>query len=129
MPYVRDPGRTYAEAMGHLTHRARSLIRSALPLPAADRPSYPAPESAPRYTYVKKKSYFTRVVFVYGVTNLADHRGLVSARVAQNWFKRFQSGNFGVKDEPCTGRPVMDKIDLILEKVEQFSDYDIAEEL
>ncbi|GBP11395.1 Histone-lysine N-methyltransferase SETMAR [Eumeta japonica] len=58
----------------------------------------------------------------------------VSVRVAQNWFKRFQSGNFDVKDEPRSGRPVTDKVvvDAILEKIEQdrrISSYDIAEEL
>ncbi|GBP95815.1 Histone-lysine N-methyltransferase SETMAR [Eumeta japonica] len=56
----------------------------------------------------------------------------VSVRVAQNWFKRFQSGNFGLKDEPRSGRPVTDKVDAILEKVEQdrhIISYDVAEEL
>ncbi|GBP24411.1 Tubulin polyglutamylase TTLL5 [Eumeta japonica] len=40
----------------------------------------------------------------------------VSVRVAQNWFKRFHSGNFDVKDEPRSGNPVTDKVDAILEK-------------
>ncbi|GBP70443.1 hypothetical protein EVAR_41588_1 [Eumeta japonica] len=43
-----------------------------------------------------------------------------------------ESGNFDVKDEPRFGRPVTDKIDAILEKVEQYrhiSSYDIGEEL
>ncbi|GBP34287.1 hypothetical protein EVAR_13426_1 [Eumeta japonica] len=43
-----------------------------------------------------------------------------------------KSGNFDVKDEPRSGRPVMDKVDAILEKVNQdqhISSYDIAEEL
>ncbi|GBP93783.1 Histone-lysine N-methyltransferase SETMAR [Eumeta japonica] len=56
----------------------------------------------------------------------------VSIRVARNWFKRLQSGNFDVKDEPRSGRPVTDKVDAILEKVEQdrhINSYDIAEEL
>ncbi|GBP29821.1 Histone-lysine N-methyltransferase SETMAR [Eumeta japonica] len=56
----------------------------------------------------------------------------VSLRVAQNWFKCFQSGNFDFKDEPRSGRPVTDKIDNILKKVEQnrhITSYDIAEEL
>jgi len=30
----------------------------------------------------------------------------VSVRVAQSWFKRFQSGNFDVKDAPRFGRPI-----------------------
>ncbi|GBP89131.1 Histone-lysine N-methyltransferase SETMAR [Eumeta japonica] len=40
-------------------------------------------------------------------------------------------GNFDVKDEPRSGRPVTNKVDAILEKVEQdrhISSYDIAEE-
>ncbi|GBP11140.1 hypothetical protein EVAR_73807_1, partial [Eumeta japonica] len=43
-----------------------------------------------------------------------------------------QAGNLEVKDEPRSGRPVMDKGDTLLEKVEQdrhISSYDIAEEL
>ncbi|GBP22856.1 b(0,+)-type amino acid transporter 1 [Eumeta japonica] len=43
----------------------------------------------------------------------------VSMRVAQNWFKRFESGDFDVKDEPHSDRPVIDKVDAILEKIEQ----------
>ncbi|GBP90915.1 hypothetical protein EVAR_66259_1 [Eumeta japonica] len=56
----------------------------------------------------------------------------MSVRVAQNVFKRFQFGNFDVKDEPLSGRPVTDKVDAILEKVERdrhISSYNIAEEL
>ncbi|GBP48253.1 Cyclic AMP response element-binding protein A [Eumeta japonica] len=47
-------------------------------------------------------------------------------------FKRFQSGNFDVKDEPRSGRPVTIKGGAILEKIEQdwhINSYDIAEEL
>ncbi|GBP40677.1 hypothetical protein EVAR_36413_1 [Eumeta japonica] len=43
----------------------------------------------------------------------------VSVREIQNWFKRFQSSNFDVKDEPRSGGPVPDKVYAILEKVEQ----------
>ncbi|GBP29782.1 Histone-lysine N-methyltransferase SETMAR [Eumeta japonica] len=56
----------------------------------------------------------------------------LSVRVAQNWFKRFQSDNFDVKDEPCSGLSVTDKADAISENVEQdrhISSYDIAEGL
>ncbi|GBP95746.1 Histone-lysine N-methyltransferase SETMAR [Eumeta japonica] len=55
-----------------------------------------------------------------------------SVRVAQNWFKRFQSSNFDVKVEPRSGRPVTDKVDAILDIVEQdhyISSYDIPENL
>ncbi|GBP33130.1 hypothetical protein EVAR_18611_1 [Eumeta japonica] len=40
----------------------------------------------------------------------------VSEIVAQNWFKRFQSSNFDVKEETRSGRPVTDKVDAILEE-------------
>ncbi|KAJ0180769.1 hypothetical protein K1T71_004173 [Dendrolimus kikuchii] len=56
----------------------------------------------------------------------------VSVRVAQIWFKRFQSGNFDIKDARRSGRPVTDKIDAIFEKVKQdrhISSYDVAGEL
>ncbi|GBP29276.1 Histone-lysine N-methyltransferase SETMAR [Eumeta japonica] len=55
----------------------------------------------------------------------------MSVRPAQSWFKRFQSGNFDVKDHR-SGQFVMDIVDAISEKVEQdehISSYDIAEEL
>ncbi|GBP65088.1 Down syndrome cell adhesion molecule homolog [Eumeta japonica] len=44
--------------------------------------------------------------------NIRDVYGpnAVSVRVAQNWFKRFQSANFDVKDEPRSDRPVTDKV-------------------
>ncbi|GBP77168.1 Histone-lysine N-methyltransferase SETMAR [Eumeta japonica] len=56
----------------------------------------------------------------------------VSVRVAQSWFKCFQSGNFDVRDEPRPGRPLTDKVDAILEKGEQdrrITPYDITEKL
>ncbi|CAH2269431.1 jg11739 [Pararge aegeria aegeria] len=58
-------------------------------------------------------------------------RSSASVRVAQIWFKRFQSGNFDVKDAPHSGHPIMDKMDAIFE-VEQdrhISSYNVAEEL
>ncbi|GBP64269.1 Histidine decarboxylase [Eumeta japonica] len=60
------------------------------------------------------------------------HENSVSARVARNGFTRFQSLNFDVKDEPRSDRLVTDKVDAILEKVEQdrhISSYNIAEQL
>jgi len=51
--------------------------------------------------------------------------------VAQNWFKRFQSGNFDVKDALRSGRPIIGKVDEIMEKVEQdqyISSHDIGKE-
>ncbi|KAJ0181233.1 hypothetical protein K1T71_003318 [Dendrolimus kikuchii] len=63
-------------------------------------------------------------------TDLAEIRYIPV--VAQIWFKRFQSGNFDIKDARRSGRPVTDKIDAIFEKVEQdrpISSYDVAGEL
>ena len=37
----------------------------------------------------------------------------VSVRVAQIWFKRFQSGKVDVKDARRSGRPITDKMDAI----------------
>ncbi|KAJ0171889.1 hypothetical protein K1T71_012652 [Dendrolimus kikuchii] len=56
----------------------------------------------------------------------------VSVRVARIWFKRFQSGNFDIKDARRFGRPVTDKIDAIFAKVEQdrhISRYNVVGEL
>jgi len=43
----------------------------------------------------------------------------ISVRVTQSWFKRFQSGNFDVKNASRSGRPITEKVDKIIEKVEQ----------
>ena len=62
--------------------------------------------------YYKKATQATKKICdVYGPS-------AVSVRVAQIWFKRFQSGNFDVKDARHSGRPIMDKMDAIFEKVE-----------
>ena len=56
----------------------------------------------------------------------------VSIRVAQSWFKRFQSGNFDVKDAPRSGRPITEKVDEIMEIIEQdrhISSYEIGKQL
>ncbi|GBP39353.1 Histone-lysine N-methyltransferase SETMAR [Eumeta japonica] len=61
-----------------------------------------------------------------------DVLNAVSVRVAQNWLKRFQRGNFDVKDESRSGRPVIDKVDAVLKKLEQgqhISSNNVAEEL
>lgn len=38
---------------------------------------------------------------------------------AKQWFARFRSGNFDVKDAPRSGRPVIEKVEEMLEIVEQ----------
>jgi len=51
---------------------------------------------------------------------------------ARKWFDRFRSGNFGVKDAPRSGRPIVEKVDEILQKIEEdqhISSYDITAEL
>ncbi|XP_049307894.1 histone-lysine N-methyltransferase SETMAR-like isoform X2 [Bactrocera dorsalis] len=56
----------------------------------------------------------------------------VSVRVAQQWFARFRSGNFVVRDAPRSGRPIVEKVDEIMEKIEldrHISSHDIAKEL
>ncbi|GBP84185.1 hypothetical protein EVAR_61378_1 [Eumeta japonica] len=61
-----------------------------------------------------------------------DIYGPNAVMVKVNWFKHFQSGHFDVKDEPYYCRPVTDKMNAILEKVEQdqnINSYDIVEEL
>ncbi|GBP87169.1 Cryptochrome-1 [Eumeta japonica] len=53
-------------------------------------------------------------------------------KIAQNWFKCFQSGNLDIRDEPRSSRLVMDKVDAILKRLKQdrhIDSYDIAEEL
>ncbi|GBP07298.1 Histone-lysine N-methyltransferase SETMAR [Eumeta japonica] len=57
---------------------------------------------------------------------------MMSVRVAQNWFNRFHTGIFDIKDELRSGRPVTDKVDAISEEVKQHQhirSYDISEEL
>ncbi|XP_011069255.1 PREDICTED: histone-lysine N-methyltransferase SETMAR-like [Acromyrmex echinatior] len=44
---------------------------------------------------------------------------VVSERRTQEWFVRFCSGNFDVKDRPRSGRPVIEKVDEILQLVKQ----------
>lgn len=58
--------------------------------------------------------------------------GAVSDRTAREWFARFRSGNFDVKDAPRSGRPIVENIDEIMQKVEQdrhISSVCIAKEL
>ncbi|GBP32205.1 hypothetical protein EVAR_27629_1 [Eumeta japonica] len=72
---------------------------------------------------LNKMEQATKKIYnVYGLNT-------TSVRIPQNWLKCFQSGNFDVKDEPRSGRPVTDLVDAILEKVEHdwhISSYDIT---
>ncbi|QQP36433.1 Histone-lysine N-methyltransferase SETMAR, partial [Caligus rogercresseyi] len=56
----------------------------------------------------------------------------VTANHTQFWFRRFRSGNLGVKDAPRSGRPFVKNIDKIMEIVESHrhvSTVSIAQEL
>jgi len=66
--------------------------------------------------YYKKGKTATQAV--KKICNVYEYDA-VSVRVAQSWFKRFQSGNFDVKDALRSGQPITGKIDEIMEKVEQ----------
>lgn len=43
----------------------------------------------------------------------------VLVRMAQIWFKRFQSGNFDISDAPCSSWSITEKVDEIMKKIEQ----------
>ena len=56
----------------------------------------------------------------------------LSERQSQNWLTRFRSANFDVKVESRPGRPIVEKVDAILKKIEidrHISFRDIATEL
>ncbi|XP_014468373.1 PREDICTED: putative uncharacterized protein FLJ37770 [Dinoponera quadriceps] len=56
----------------------------------------------------------------------------LSKSTARKWFARFRTGNFDVKSEPRSGRPITEKSDEIMEKVERdkhVSSVEIAREL
>ena len=62
---------------------------------------------------------------VYGVKSLTE-------RQCQNWFARFRSGNFNLKDAPCSGRPTEvddDKIKVMIESNRRSTIREIAEKL
>ena len=44
---------------------------------------------------------------------------ILSKYAAQKWFGRFRSGNFNVKHDSRSGRPISEKADEIREKVQQ----------
>ena len=89
------------------------------------------------------EGHFRHILLFYfrkGKNAVQTHRKLCgiygdecsSERQCQNWFARFCSGNFDVKYEPRPGRPIVDKVDEILSKIEvdrHISSRDIATEL
>ena len=68
----------------------------------------------------------------YGKNCIIYGEGAASKSAAPKCFARLHSGNFGVKDEPCSGHPMTDKSGEFLEKVDQarhISNHDIANKL
>ncbi|KAG5324191.1 SETMR methyltransferase, partial [Acromyrmex heyeri] len=53
-----------------------------------------------------------KICAIYGEDTL-------SKSAARKWFARFRTRNFDVKDEPRSGRPITEKSDEIMEKVER----------
>ena len=53
-----------------------------------------------------------KICAIYGEDTL-------SKLAARKWFARFRTGNFDVKDEPRSGRPITEKSDEIMIKVER----------
>jgi len=93
-------------------------------------------ENKEKIRYILKFYYKKGKNAVQAAKKICDIYGheVVSVRVVQNWFKRFQSGNFDVKDAPCSGRPITGKVGEIMKKVEQetgtsASSHDIGKKL
>ena len=53
-----------------------------------------------------------KICAVYG-------ESILSKSAAQKWFARIRSGNFNVKDNSGSGRPMSEKADKIHEKLQQ----------
>jgi len=68
------------------------------------------------WNFTKKER--TRLGLLKKICDVYGHDA-VSVRVAQSWFKRFQSGNFNVKVASRSGRPITKIVDEIMENVEQ----------
>ncbi|XP_061722930.1 histone-lysine N-methyltransferase SETMAR-like [Cydia pomonella] len=89
------------------------------------------------------EGHFRHILLFYfrkGNTAAQAHRKLCSVygddclreRQCQNWFARFRSGIFDLKDEPRPGRPTVEKVDQILNEIEvdrYISSRDIAVKL
>ncbi|XP_011053166.1 PREDICTED: histone-lysine N-methyltransferase SETMAR-like [Acromyrmex echinatior] len=58
-----------------------------------------------------------------------SHNLSLSKSAARKWFARFCTENFDVKDELRSGRPITEKSDEIIEKVEHDKHVEIAREL
>ncbi|KAJ0174156.1 hypothetical protein K1T71_010302 [Dendrolimus kikuchii] len=117
---------TNQQALGILTGRSNSKEIILFKLCVA--------ESNEEIRYILKFYYKKGKTATQAAKKICDVYGpnAVSVRVAQIWFKRFESGNFDIKDARRSGRPVTDKIDAIFEKVEQdrhISSYDVAGEV
>ena len=81
-----------------------------------------------QYHYDKGKNAVTTGLW----KNLRYLRWRYSKSAAQKWFARFRAGNFDVKDELRSGRPITEKSDEIMVKVKRdkhVSTVEIAREL
>jgi len=59
----------------------------------------------------------------------AIYEDILSKSTARKWFARFRAGNFDVKDEPRSDRPITEKSDEIMVKVERDKHVETAREL
>jgi len=81
-----------------------------------------------QYHYDKGKNVVQaceKICAIYGEDTL-------SKSAAQKWFVRFRAGNFNIKDKPRSGRPITEKSDEIIIKVERdkhVSTVELAREL
>ena len=55
---------------------------------------------------------YEKICAVYG-------KSIFSKSAAQKWFARIRSGNFNLKDNSGSGRPISEKTDKIREKLQQ----------
>ena len=81
-----------------------------------------------KFYFLKSKNVFQitkKINAVYGADTVSD-------RTVREWFARFRSKNFDVRDAPRCGRSISQKIDEIIQNVEKdrhISSHEIAENL
>jgi len=80
-----------------------------------------------QYHYDKGKNAAQACEKIYAI-----YEDILSKSAARKWFARFRAGNFDVKDEPRSSRPITEKSNEIMVKVERdkhVSTVEIAREL
>ena len=81
-----------------------------------------------QYHYDKSKNVAQACEKIYAIYC----EDTLSKSAARKWFARFHAGNFDMKDEPRSGRPITEKSNEIIVKVERdkhVSTVEIAREL